>query len=124
MNYLHTDKLATHLKLGRKLVQFSGIGQYFESKTFDYLELSLGSKSYQVKLVRALDYDYGFSPSMKEFETVEQLEPESRVAFSGDFDECLEWAIEQYDCNSDKWSLDLIGIYSNYVDKKILGQSA
>ena len=124
MNYLQIDKLSTHLKLRRKLVQFVGIGQYFESKTFNYLELFQNSKCFETKLVQVLDYEYGFFPSMKEFETVEELEPEILIEFSGDLKECLEWANNKYECTTDKWSLDLIDIYSSYVDKEILGQSS
>ena len=122
MEYVPEEKLNLHLKLGRELFQFIGLGEYFESKTFEYLALFKEENEYTVKLVQALDYMYSFSPSMDEFETVEELENECESKFTGSLDDCLSWAEIQHKCTNDKWTLDVIDIYVGYVEKEILGQ--
>ena len=122
MDYLPKEKLSLHLKLGREIVHFLRLGEYFESKTFEYLLIIKNDSGYCVKLIQALDYMYSFSPSMDEFETVEELEGE--CIFSGNLEDCLDWAEKEYSCLKDKWSLDIIDIYVSYVEKGILGQGS
>jgi len=124
INYLPNKKLNLHLKLNREIYQFVGLGEYFESKTFEYLMMRKTENQYAVKLVRALDYQYGFSPSMDEFETVEELEEACESIFTGSFEGCLDWAKKEYRAINDKWSFDVIDIYIGYVEKQILGKSS
>jgi hypothetical protein len=124
MDYLPKEKLNLHLKLGREIVHFLQLGQYFETKTFDYLQMVKSDSEFTVKMVQALDYMYSFSPSMEEFETVEELEGECESIFSGSLEDCLNWAESKYSCPKDKWSLSIIDVYVSYVDKEILGQGS
>lgn len=122
MGYVPKEKLKLHLKLGRELFQFIGLGEYFESKTFEYLALFKERNEYTVKLVQVLDYMYSFSPSLDEFETVEELENECESKFTGSLEDCLAWTEKTYKCTNDTWSLDVIETFLDYVENKVLGQ--
>ncbi|MEJ2622535.1 MAG: hypothetical protein P8163_20485 [Candidatus Thiodiazotropha sp.] len=122
MNYLPKEKIGLHLKLGRDIYQFVKIGQYFGSNTFEYLTLSKKEGGGFVKLIQVLDYMYSYSPSMDEFETVEELEGECESKYSGTLEECLNWANESYNCSVDRWSLDVMESYLGDVEEEILGQ--
>jgi len=124
MNYLPKDKINIHLNLGRKVVCFLQIGEYFESKTFEYLEIIKTNNEYTIKMVQALDNLYSLSPSMEEFETVEDLENECNYMFTGSLDDCFNWATKKYNPLKNEWSLDIIDIYLSYVNKQILGQGS
>lgn len=124
MEYLDKEKLKLHLELGREIYQFTEIGQYFESKTFEYVSLAKSETSYVVKLVRVLDCTYSLLPSMDEFETVEKLESGCESIHTGSLADCLSWAKQLYKCGHEKWQLDLIEIYNVFVSKGILGQGS
>lgn len=122
MKYLEPKKIQLYLKLGKEIYQFIKIGQYFESKTFEYVSLSKSGQNYIAKLVQVLDYMYDISPSIDEFETVEELEGECEFIYEGTLEQCLSWANTSYQTSSDKWVLDVIDDYKDLVAKELLGQ--
>ena len=121
MNYIPIEKINLHAKLGRNLYQFIKIGEYFESRTFEWAQLSKTGELYKIELKQGLDYEYSITHSMEEFETVDDLENENKSFSSETLEECFIWSKNNYGCLPNKWSKDIIEIYNNYVKNEVLG---
>nr|WP_086939621.1 hypothetical protein [Thaumasiovibrio occultus] len=122
ISVIDPKKIPVHLKLGRTLVQFIGINEYFGSKTFDWLELRQADNQFHIKLKQGLDMLYDLSPCLEEFETVETLEGDCDEFYSTSLEACFEWGQRHYSGRSENWSLDIIAIYNALVDEQQLGQ--
>ena len=108
--------------MGREIVQFIKIGRYFETKTFEWAKIYQENDRFVFELVRGLDYEYGVFPSMKEFVIVEEMDDEKVSESFETLEDCLEWGENNHNCAKDKWSLDVIEIYNEFVKKGELGQ--
>ena len=60
-------------------------------------------------------------PSMDEFETVEELDEDCGFYYTGTLEECFLWAKSHFEIANDKWTLDVIDIYKEFVAKDVLG---
>lgn len=94
MTDIPEQKAELHLKLGRKLAVFVGIGQYFEQKTFDWVLLEKAGLQYRATLTRSFSEGDEFFNDVMSFGTVNELESEDEAEsyrFQGDLAACLAW---------------------------------
>lgn len=94
------SKLILYLKLGRKLVQFIKWGTFFESRTFDWIQLEQIGNKYRATLIRSLDEGdetFGevdtFTTLNEEWEESEEVE---NPFIEGDFETCTTWIQKKY----------------------------
>ena len=84
-------QLGTYLRLKKELGQFRGIGQYFESPTFDWFLLSGSPESAEIQLIRSMDEGDEWHCDIASFTTINEMDEEEDLTFTGTLDECLEW---------------------------------
>lgn len=84
-------QLGSYLRLKKELAQFRGIGQYFESKTFDWFLLKGTPEAAEIRLIRSLDEGDEWHCNVVSFSTINEMDEVEDARFSGFLDECLGW---------------------------------
>ena len=84
-------RLGTYLRLKKELPQFRGVGQYFESLTFDWFLLSGSPENAEIQLIRSMDEGDEWHCDVASFTTVNETDEEEDLVFSGPLEECLDW---------------------------------
>lgn len=92
VKYIDSSQLKTYLKLGRELPQFLGFGEYFESRTFEWANLSGSPEEAKIALIRSYDAgeDWGCCDVLS-FGQVADDDPSEEKFFKGTLEECLSW---------------------------------
>ncbi|WP_378181184.1 hypothetical protein [Aquimarina sp. SS2-1] len=123
MEYVPQNKIALHLKLGKKLASFVKVGFYFEQRTFDWLKLEKSNDLITVSLVRSFDEgNVGFN-NVWEFKTVNELDEEENKHIKGDFETIERWIFENFGLKMDNFFQidELDDKYTELVKENKLG---
>ena len=94
-------KLELHLKLGRKLASFVKIGSYFESRTFDWIQLEKSDGNYKAILIRSFDEGDDYAFDVSEFGTVNDIDDLEINFKEGDLNLVLNWIANNYNLEKD-----------------------
>ncbi|RFA29934.1 hypothetical protein CAI21_08920 [Alkalilimnicola ehrlichii] len=120
MKYIAPEQLGLHLRLGRSLAQFIRIGQYFESKTFDWVTLTGTEDQARITLVRSRDEGAPWFCDVAAFTTVAEDDPSEELHFTGSLEECLVWLESELGGSRSRFlgpgMID--DVYSQYVAKR------
>lgn len=103
MKYIPREKLRLHLKMGRDLSQFIGVGQYFESVTFDWVRISGTEQHAKIEFIRSMDEGDQFFCDVTSFSTVGELEPEEVKEYIGPLNACLFWLESKFGGSPDRF---------------------
>ncbi len=121
MKYIDSNQLKTYLKLGRELPQFLGFGEYYESKTFEWANLSGNPENAKISLIRSYDSgsDWGCYDVLS-FGQVADDDPSEEKYFSGTLEECLVWLESELGGSRDKFVGQgmIDAIYEKYVKER------
>lgn len=91
MNYIPANKIHLHLKLKRSLAQFIGISTYFESHTFDWVELKQEGAQVQATLIRSFNEGDAVFSDVLTFTTANQIDELENKHIVGSLETCLTW---------------------------------
>lgn len=127
VKYLGREKLGGYLKLKKQIALFLGIGEHFESKTFDWIKLEYFPE--YIKCTKICSFDEGSSifNDVKSFSTVNDMEQEMGLhnedSTEGTLEHCLNWitANHKTDTNTFVLTEDLNEIYAALVENGELG---
>lgn len=103
MKYLPREQLKLYLKMGREITQFVGIGEYFESKTFDWVLMSGTEDNARIQLVRSVDEGDTYYCDVMSFSTIGEDDPEELKEFCGTLEQCLSWLERELGGSPDKF---------------------
>lgn len=115
------------LKLGHPVALVVGVGDFFESQTFDWIKLELLSDLYfRAVLIRSFHQGDRHFPYVLSFDTTNGMatghDPVTNNYIEGTWEECLLWITESFHCPTDKFvkqeSLELI--YQYYCELGVL----
>ncbi len=126
MKYINKEKLLSYLKLKKEVALFIGVGQYFESKTFDWIKLEYHSDRIKCTKIQSLDEGSEIFNDVKSFSTINDLEKESdfnEESIEGTLEYCLSWINKYNHADTNKFILieDLNEIYTLLVENGQLG---
>ncbi|WP_346320990.1 hypothetical protein [Chitinophaga sp. YIM B06452] len=101
INYFSKEKALLHLNMGRSVALFARVGEFFESKTFDWIKLErISPEACKCTLVRSFPEGDGFTADVVNFRTVNQLEEGfdavSNPYTEGTLEECITWMSEKF----------------------------
>jgi hypothetical protein len=101
INYFSKEKALLHLNLGRTVTLFARVGEFFESKTFDWIKLErISPETCKCTLVRSFPEGDEFTADVVSFRTVNQLEEGfdavSNPYIEGSLDECIAWMSAEF----------------------------
>ena len=77
--------------MGREVSQFIGIGEYFESITFDWVLMSGTEENARIQYIRSIDEGDEYHCDVMSFSSIGEDDPEEVREFNGTLDECLSW---------------------------------
>lgn len=122
MKYIDKQKLLTYLKLKKEMALFLGVGEYFESKTFDWIKLEYHPEKIKCTKIRTFDEGDAISNDIKSFSTLNDLEGEEEHV-EGTLEHCLDWITTNENADAGKFIVteDLNEIYSILVENGTLG---
>ena len=121
MKYIEPSQIKTYLELGRELPQFIRLGEYFEDKTFEWVNLSGTPENAKITLIRSYDTgkDWGCYDVLS-FGQVADDDPTEEKYFTGTLEECLDWLEKELGGNRTKFVGQgmIDAIYEQYVKGK------
>lgn len=91
MKYLTEGQVQSYLKMGRDVAQFLGIGEYFESVTFNWVLLSGSVDNAKIELVRSIDEGDEYNYDVSSFSTAGDYEVDEIKQFYGSLSSCILW---------------------------------
>ncbi|MES9941635.1 MAG: hypothetical protein ABW104_08555 [Candidatus Thiodiazotropha sp. 6PLUC2] len=103
MKYLQRDQLRLYLKMGREITQFIGVGEYFESTTFDWVLMSGTEEEAKIELIRSVDEGDEYYCDVMSFSTIGDDDPEELKEFRGTLDQCISWLSAELGGSPDKF---------------------
>ena len=121
MKYLPQSQLKTYLKMGRDITQFIGIGEYFESKTFDWVLMSGTEDDARIQLIRSIDEGDDYYCDVMSFSIIGEDDPDEIKEFRGNLEQCLAWLKKEFGGSPDKFlGKGMIDQeYENYVKNRV-----
>jgi hypothetical protein len=124
VNYIPVDKIHLHLKLKRSLAQFIGINTYFESLTFDWVELKQEGSHIRATLTRSFDEGDTIFSDILTFKTANEIDELENKYIVGSLETCLDWVDHNTSGNRHKFikAEALKIIYEEMVRQGWLGQ--
>ncbi len=122
MKYIDKHKLLTYLKLKKEMALFLGVGEYFESKTFDWIKLEYHPDSIKCTKICTFDEGNAISNDIRSFSTLNDIEGEEEHV-EGTLEYCLDWINKTEKADTGKFIMteDLNEIYKILVEKGTLG---
>jgi hypothetical protein len=124
MKYIDKHKLFTYLKLKKEMALFLGVGEYFESKTFDWIKIEYHPDRIKCTKIRTFDEGDAISNDIRSFSTLNDMEGEDEEEHvEGTLEYCLDWInkIENADTGKFIVTEDLNEIYLILVENGALG---
>ena len=101
MKTIPESKIELYLKLGKKLAHFVKVDTYFESRTFDWIQLEKSGSSYKATLIRSLDEGDEIFNDVTEFETLNNLDEFENEFLVGNIEIIGEWILEKFGLKMD-----------------------
>lgn len=89
--------------MGREITQFIGIGQYFESTTFDWVLMSGTEENARIQLIRSVDEGNEYYCDVISFSTIGEDDPDELREFSGALEACITWLTSELGGSPDKF---------------------
>ncbi|MEW8382920.1 MAG: hypothetical protein AB2689_05210 [Candidatus Thiodiazotropha taylori] len=103
MKYLPSSQLKLYLKMGREITQFIGIGEYFESTTFDWVLMSGTEENAQIQLIRSVDEGDVYHCDVMSFSTIGEDDSDEIKVYRGTLEDCLIWLSTELGGSPDKF---------------------